>query len=99
MPQQFLLCTLQIYKNGKASHFVNADDPSNSNWMRFVNCSRSEGEQSVQAYQHRGHIYFIAHKAIQPNTEILVGALFFLEDFMLVSWSLVAYYYPISDVA
>ncbi|XP_013089835.2 zinc finger protein 62 homolog isoform X1 [Biomphalaria glabrata] len=62
----------QIYKNGKASHFVNADDPSNSNWMRFVNCSRSEDEQSVQAYQHRGHIYFIAHKAIQPNTEILV---------------------------
>ncbi|XP_055875602.1 oocyte zinc finger protein XlCOF6-like isoform X3 [Biomphalaria glabrata] len=62
----------QIYKNGKASHFVNADDPSNSNWMRFVNCSRSEGEQSVQAYQHRGQIYFIAPKAIQPNTEILV---------------------------
>ncbi|KAH9500327.1 Histone-lysine N-methyltransferase prdm9 [Bulinus truncatus] len=62
----------QVYKDGRPSHFVNASNTSSSNWMRFVNCARCEDEQCVTAYQHKGQIYYRAHKDIQPGTEILV---------------------------
>ncbi|CAG5132733.1 unnamed protein product, partial [Candidula unifasciata] len=35
----------QIIRNKKHSHIVDASDPANSNWMRYVNCSRTEDEQ------------------------------------------------------
>ncbi|KAK6980406.1 histone-lysine N-methyltransferase PRDM9-like isoform X1 [Biomphalaria glabrata] len=62
----------QVYKDSNTSHFVNASDPTNSNWMRYVNCARSEDEQCVTAYQHQGQIYYRSHKDIHPGTEILV---------------------------
>ncbi|CAL1533820.1 unnamed protein product, partial [Lymnaea stagnalis] len=62
----------QIYKDGKPSHVVNGSDPSDSNWMRFVNCARHEDEQCVTAYQHGGEIYYRTHKDVHPGTEILV---------------------------
>ncbi|XP_059143954.1 histone-lysine N-methyltransferase PRDM9-like [Physella acuta] len=62
----------QIFKDGRPSHFVDASDSSDSNWMRFVNCARCEDEQCVTAYQHKGEIYYRAHRDISAGTEILV---------------------------
>uniref|UniRef100_A0A8W8JNH2 Histone-lysine N-methyltransferase PRDM9 n=1 Tax=Magallana gigas TaxID=29159 RepID=A0A8W8JNH2_MAGGI len=62
----------QIYKQGQRSHFVNAFKEPMSNWMRYVNCARSESEQNMVAFQHRGQIYYRSFKDISPGTELLV---------------------------
>ena len=59
-------------KEGKFSHFLDGRDESLSNWMRFVNCSRSEDEQNLVAYQFRGNIYYRTYKPISPGKELLV---------------------------
>ena len=63
---------IQIYHLGKPKHFVNAYRMETSNWMRYVNCARSESEQNLVAYQYQGQIYYRTYKDIQPNTELLV---------------------------
>ncbi|KAK3100301.1 hypothetical protein FSP39_017857 [Pinctada imbricata] len=62
----------QIYYHGKPKHFVNAYGMKNSNWMRYVNCARSESEQNLVAFQYRGQIYYRTYKEIKPGTELLV---------------------------
>ncbi|XP_041356285.1 zinc finger protein 724-like isoform X2 [Gigantopelta aegis] len=63
----------QIYNDtGRLSHFVDARDPSQSNWMRYVNCARTEEEQNVTAYQFSGQIYYRSFKPIKPGSELLV---------------------------
>ena len=62
----------QLFENDKPSHYVNACDPSSSNWMRYVNCARAEEEQNVTAYQYQGEIYYRAHRPIPAGAEILV---------------------------
>ena len=54
------------------SYYVNGADIQESNWMRYVNCSRVEDEQNLVAYQYRGEIFYRAYKDIQPGTELLV---------------------------
>ncbi|KAL5005625.1 hypothetical protein ScPMuIL_016783 [Solemya velum] len=62
----------QVYKNGKPYHFIDAHNPKKANWMRYVNCARSESEQNVTAYQHNGEIYYRSFKSIEAGSEILV---------------------------
>ncbi|XP_045783687.1 histone-lysine N-methyltransferase PRDM9-like [Maniola jurtina] len=63
----------QIYdRNGKRSHVIDAEDENNSNWMRYVNCSRHWCEQNLLAYQYRGELYYRTIKAIPRFTELLV---------------------------
>ncbi|XP_069102059.1 histone-lysine N-methyltransferase PRDM9-like [Argopecten irradians] len=62
----------QIYENGRPSHFIDAFDKVHSNWMRYVNCARTEEEQNMTAYQHQGQIYYRTHKVIRPGSELLV---------------------------
>lgn len=62
----------EIVRSGKLSHFVNGHDESQSNWMRFVNCSRCEDEQNMVAFQFRGEIYYRTYKSINPGEELLV---------------------------
>jgi hypothetical protein len=57
----------------KNYHFVDAKDPGDSNWMRFVNCARHDEEQCLTAYQYKGEIYYRSHKPILAGTEILVS--------------------------
>ncbi|XP_064645920.1 lipoxygenase homology domain-containing protein 1-like [Lineus longissimus] len=57
--------------NGTA-HYVNAVNPANSNWLRYVNCARIEEEQNMKAYQERSQIYYETIKAIYPGEELLV---------------------------
>ncbi|XP_078361042.1 histone-lysine N-methyltransferase PRDM9-like [Oculina patagonica] len=62
----------EIVKDGKFSHFVDGRDENESNWMRFVNCSRCEDEQNLVAYQFRGEIYYRTYKPVNPGKELLV---------------------------
>ncbi len=41
----------QIYQNSKPSHYIDAQNKSSSNWMRYVNCARWESEQNLVAFQ------------------------------------------------
>ena len=59
-------------KDGKFSHFLDGQDESRSNWMRFVNCSRCEDEQNLVAFQFREKIYYRTYKPIHPGKELLV---------------------------
>ena len=60
----------QIVQDGKVWYYVNGADVQESNWMRYVNCSRVEDEQNLVAYQYRGEIFYRAYKDIQAG-EIL----------------------------
>ena len=63
----------QIFEdNDKPSHFIDAEDTSTSNWMRYVNCARNEEEQNLLAFQFHGQIYYRTIKPVPPNTELLV---------------------------
>ena len=43
-----------------------------SNWMRYVNCTRFEKEQNLLASQYQGDIYYKTYKPIQAGTQLLV---------------------------
>ncbi|XP_013399136.1 zinc finger protein 3-like [Lingula anatina] len=62
----------QVYKEGQPSHFVDAQDPSIANWMRYVNCARTEREQNLVAFQYHGQIYYKTIKPIPEGNELLV---------------------------
>ncbi|KAF0311555.1 putative histone-lysine N-methyltransferase PRDM7 [Amphibalanus amphitrite] len=62
----------QIKKGKRVHHSVNAEDPSCSNWLRRVNCARSEEEQNLVAFQYRGQLYFRTSKPVPRGSELLV---------------------------
>ena len=37
---------------------MSAADPSSSNWLRLVNCARTEEEQNLVTFQHKGQVYY-----------------------------------------
>lgn len=57
---------------GKTVWYVDGEDLSKSNWLRYVNCARHEDEQNLVAYQYRGRIYYRSYKVISPGDELLV---------------------------
>ena len=63
---------LQIEQSGKVSYFIDAQDKTVSNWMRYVNCARYGEEQNVQAFQYRKKIYYRTTKEIDRDEELLV---------------------------
>ncbi|KAH3897278.1 hypothetical protein DPMN_021465 [Dreissena polymorpha] len=62
----------QIYTEGKASHFVDAQNKATSNWMRYVNCAMKEADQNLVAFQYKGGIYYSTLKPVSPGEELLV---------------------------
>ena len=40
--------------------------------MRYINCSRTESEQNLVAFQYHGQIYYRAYKKIKIGDELLV---------------------------
>ncbi|XP_032877816.1 PR domain zinc finger protein 1 [Amblyraja radiata] len=62
----------QVYSSGDLHHFVDGFDESKSNWMRYVNPTRSKQEQCLAACQNGMDIYFYTVKAIPANQELLV---------------------------
>ncbi|KAH3773135.1 hypothetical protein DPMN_174489 [Dreissena polymorpha] len=61
-----------IYKDGKASHFVDAQNKATSNWMRYVNCAMTEADQNLVAFQYKGGIYYCTFEPVSPGDELLV---------------------------
>ncbi|KAH3809961.1 hypothetical protein DPMN_138343 [Dreissena polymorpha] len=62
----------QIYKDGKASHFIDAHNKATSNWMRYVNCALTTADQNLEALQYKGGIYYCTLKPVSPDEELLV---------------------------
>ncbi|KAH3897161.1 hypothetical protein DPMN_021346 [Dreissena polymorpha] len=62
----------QIYKEGKGSHFVDAQNKATSNWMRYVNCAMKEADQNLVAFQYKGGIYYCTLKHVSFGEELLV---------------------------
>ncbi|KAH3720293.1 hypothetical protein DPMN_063190 [Dreissena polymorpha] len=62
----------QIYKEGKASHCVDAQNKATSNWMRCINCAMTEADQNLVAFQYKGGIYYCTFKPVSPEEELLV---------------------------
>ncbi|KAJ8342080.1 hypothetical protein SKAU_G00320080 [Synaphobranchus kaupii] len=52
--------------------YVDASDESKANWMRYVACASSEGEQNLTVFQYHGRIYYRISKAVPPGAELRV---------------------------
>jgi hypothetical protein len=63
---------LQINKDDKFDHYIDGQDKSRANWMRFINCALVEAEQNVVAVQFYGHIYYQTCVEIGLDVELLV---------------------------
>lgn len=59
-------------KEGKVVYYINGKDEQHGNWMRYINCSRTESEQNLVAFQYHGEIYYRAYKEIHEDQELLV---------------------------
>jgi len=59
-------------KDGKPRCLVDGSDPTQSNWMRYVNCARTVEEQNLEAFQFRGAIYYRTTKDVKAKQELLV---------------------------
>ena len=59
-------------KDGKIVYCIDGKDERYGNWMRYVNCSRSENEENLVAFQYHGKIYYRVYKDILPGSELLV---------------------------
>ena len=68
----FVAVTVQVKCQGRRPYLIDASDPTHSNWLRFVNCARSEDEQNVSAFQFEGQIFYRTIKSVYPGTELLV---------------------------
>ncbi|KAH3830529.1 hypothetical protein DPMN_103773 [Dreissena polymorpha] len=62
----------KIYKDGKGSHFVDAQNKATSNWMRYVNCAMTEADRNLVGLQYKGGIYYCTLKPVSPDEELLV---------------------------
>ncbi|KAH3829662.1 hypothetical protein DPMN_102890 [Dreissena polymorpha] len=62
----------KIYKDGKGSHFVDAQNKATSNWMRYVNCAMTEADRNLVGLHYKGGIYYCTFKPVSPGEELLV---------------------------
>ncbi|XP_006840025.1 PREDICTED: PR domain zinc finger protein 1 isoform X1 [Chrysochloris asiatica] len=62
----------RIYSRGELHHIIDGFNEQKSNWMRYVNPSRSAWEQNLAACQNGMNIYFYTIKPIPANQELLV---------------------------
>ena len=62
---------IQIYKSGKASQIMDAQNNATSNWIRNVNCAMKQEDKNLVAFQYKGGIYYCTLKPISSGTYIL----------------------------
>ncbi|EDO48955.1 predicted protein [Nematostella vectensis] len=56
---------------GKLTHLIDGRDALQSNWLRYVNCSKGLDEQNLRAVQYDKNIYYMATKEIAIGEELL----------------------------
>ncbi|MCJ8734516.1 hypothetical protein PDJAM_G00236560 [Pangasius djambal] len=61
-----------IYQSKQCEKYMDATSEENSNWMRYVNCSRNDEEQNLVAFQYRGGILYRCCRPVEPGQELLV---------------------------
>ncbi|XP_060786972.1 uncharacterized protein LOC132892676 [Neoarius graeffei] len=60
-----------ICRSMQCEEYIDAKGEMHANWMRYVNCARSD-EQNLVAFQHRGGIFYRCCRPIHPGQELLV---------------------------
>ncbi|XP_058515249.1 histone-lysine N-methyltransferase PRDM7-like [Ochotona princeps] len=59
--------------HGRNSYeYVDGKDTSLANWMRYVNCVRSDEEQNLVAFQYHRQIFYHTCQVIKPGCELLI---------------------------
>uniref|UniRef100_A0A1I7ZXR5 SET domain-containing protein n=1 Tax=Steinernema glaseri TaxID=37863 RepID=A0A1I7ZXR5_9BILA len=61
----------EIRKEGKPSFYRDGQDPSKSNWMRYINSARHEDEQNLIAFQYEWKVFYRVFKPISAGVELL----------------------------
>ncbi|XP_062874281.1 zinc finger protein 154-like [Trichomycterus rosablanca] len=61
-----------IFKREQGEEYIDAKRETRANWMRYVNCARTDEEQNLVVVQYRGGIYYRCYRAIRPGQELLV---------------------------
>ena len=61
----------QVNHEGVDPYFIDGQETTDSNWMKFVNTARYEEEQNVIVYKYHGNIYYRTFKTISPTSELL----------------------------
>ncbi|XP_030213580.1 histone-lysine N-methyltransferase PRDM9 isoform X1 [Gadus morhua] len=61
----------EIYKS-RHNDYIDAKRETLSNWMRYVNCARTEEEQNLIAFQHKGGIPYRTCGLVTSGAELLV---------------------------
>ena len=62
---------LQIFQDGELTHYVDGTGDQ-SNWMKYVNCARHDGEQNLVLVQEDGELFYEVCKDIAEGSELLV---------------------------
>lgn len=65
------LSILQIFQDGELTHYVDGTGDQ-SNWMKYVNCARHEGEQNLVLVQEDGELFYEVCKDVAEGSELLV---------------------------
>ena len=73
MFEHVLPLSQQVNHEGVDPYFIDRQDTTDSNWIKFVNIARHEEEQNVIVYKYHGNIYYHISKTIPPASELLVG--------------------------
>ncbi|XP_042884424.1 histone-lysine N-methyltransferase PRDM9-like isoform X3 [Penaeus japonicus] len=61
----------KIRSVGTRNTCIDAVDCAISNWMRYVNCSRTEAETNLSAFQFKGQIYYRTDSTISRGSELM----------------------------
>ncbi|ROT76323.1 histone-lysine N-methyltransferase PRDM9-like [Penaeus vannamei] len=61
----------KIRGTGTRNTCIDAVDSAVSNWMRYVNCSRTEAETNLSTFQYKGQIYYKTDSAISRGSELM----------------------------
>ncbi|ROT76325.1 putative histone-lysine N-methyltransferase PRDM7 [Penaeus vannamei] len=61
----------EISSTGTRNTCIDAVDSAVSNWMRYVNCSRTEAETNLSTFQYKGQIYYKTDSAISRGSELM----------------------------
>ncbi|ROT85839.1 putative histone-lysine N-methyltransferase PRDM7 [Penaeus vannamei] len=56
---------------GTRNRCIDAVDIAVSNWMRYVNCSRTRAETNLSAFQYKGQVYYRTDSAIRRSRELM----------------------------
>ena len=58
---------MKIFREG--SYYIDGQSDKQCNWLRFINCARSEDEQNLIAFHYHGNIYY---RSFYPGNELYV---------------------------